>query len=355
MLLFAKSNTIQKGIKKQLMERYKMTDLGMAKTFLGFEISRDRCNHTVTIHQAKYIKSILGRFGMERANGVHTPMVPGSVLVESTNGWCTPNEIRAYQQVVGSIMYAMTSTRPDLAFTMSRLSKFNANPNYDHQDAAKHALRYLRKTTEVGITYGGSNVKVLGYSDSDFGADKDNRKSTAGYIFTVNGGAISWKSKQQGIVALSTMEAEYVGISEAGREAIWIKGLYNDVNQFVKGRMHPPVIYEWQQIENPGCKPVENEPSSDEEPMTIYGDNQAANGLTEDPKHHDRSKAIDVKFHWIRAAIKHQQIRVEHLPTSEMTADIMTKALAREKHERFMEYMGMKCKAHDVRRKFEMT
>jgi len=137
------------------------------------------------------------------------------------------------------------------------------------------------------------------------------------------------------------MEAEYIGLSEAGREAIWISGLYNDVDQFIKGRMHQPQVNTWQHTENPTEEESVNEKNHDVSPITIFGDNLAANGLTEDPKHHDRSKSIDVKYHWIRDVVRHQQIRIEHLPTTEMTADILTKALARAKHEKFMRYMGM--------------
>ena len=350
MLIFTKSNAVKKAIKKKLMDKYRMTDLGEAKTFLGFQITRDRSKRTITIHQEKYVESVLGRFGMEKANGVFTPMIAGTILAMAANELAELDDIKAYQQINGSIMYAMTSTRPDLAFTISRLSKFNANPTNEHQHAAKRVLRYLRQTTKVGITYGGLNegvgstgkdVELVGFSDSDFGADPDNRRSIAGYIFTVNGGAISWKSKQQLGPALSTMEAEYVGLSEAGREAIWISGLYNNVNQFIEGRMYPPQVDTWWHTEDPIEDETINELSLDRSPVMIYGDNLAANSLTEDPKHHDRSKSIDIKYHWIRDAIRRQQIQIKHLPTTEMTADILTKALVRAKHEKFMRYMGM--------------
>ena len=137
------------------------------------------------------------------------------------------------------------------------------------------------------------------------------------------------------------MEAEYVGLSEAGREAIWISGLYNDVNQFIEGRMYPPQVDTWWHTEDPIEDETINELSLDRSPVMIYGDNLAANSLTEDPKHHDRSKSIDIKYHWIRDVIRCQQIQIKHLPTTEMTADILTKALVRAKHEKFMRYMGM--------------
>ena len=119
MLIFTKSNAVKKAIKAKLMGKYRMTDLGEAKTFLGFQITRDQSKQTITIHQEKYIESVLGRFGMERANSVFTPMIPGTILAEATKETAILDDVKAYQQVIGSIMYAMTSTWPDLAFTIS--------------------------------------------------------------------------------------------------------------------------------------------------------------------------------------------------------------------------------------------
>src|SRR5207248_5268244 len=125
-------------------------------------------------------------------------------------------------------------THSDLAFTLSRLSKYCSAPGRVHMQAARHALRYLRSTTSLGITYKAQRrspiIKLEGFSDSDYAGDTDNRRSTSGYVFTLNGSAISWRSKQQDLVTLSTMEAEYVGMTEACKESLWLQRLLSELN-----------------------------------------------------------------------------------------------------------------------------
>ena len=156
---------------------------------------------------------------MSDAAGVSTPMVPNSKLSKSNGDEEFPLEkdgIIAYQSVVRSLMYTMVSTRPDLAFTLSRLSKFNANFTNIHMAAVHHALRYLRQTSTVGIVYRRTeNSELYAFSDSDFAADPIDRKSTSDFVIIYNGGAILWRSKQQDVVALPTTEAEYIGLSDA--------------------------------------------------------------------------------------------------------------------------------------------
>ena len=157
---------------------------------------------------------------MDKCNGITTPME--QLPLQNNDSAAFPDTQHYCQSVSGSLMHAMLGTRPDLAYTVFTLSKFNINPGDRHIMAAKRALRYLQHTSTFGITYGGAgkhrNVTV--FSDADWGNDKDTRRSVYGFVFLINGGAVSWKSKRQTVVALSSTEAEYVGYSEAAKEAI---------------------------------------------------------------------------------------------------------------------------------------
>src|SRR2546421_7381105 len=136
------------------MKRYKMTDLGPASQFLGLEISRDRESRPLHLHQSTYIKRVLKRFKMDQCNGVSTPMESNARLHATDERYIAlENDILEYQQALGSIMYAMLGTWPDLAYPISSLSKFSVNPSFEHAAAVHHIFRYLRKTVNVGITF----------------------------------------------------------------------------------------------------------------------------------------------------------------------------------------------------------
>ena len=171
-----------------------MTDLGPVRKFLGLEITRNRKERTLTVTQKQKIGELLAKTQMANCHGQWTPL-PTNLELEPI----TPDSPEAldtlgrqtYQSVVGSLMWIMLGTRPDLAFTVATLSKFNATPSRQHEAAAKHVLRYLRNTSNCGITFNGSDGPPIGFSDSDFAGDKSDRKSTSGYVFTLCGGAIS--------------------------------------------------------------------------------------------------------------------------------------------------------------------
>jgi hypothetical protein len=255
-------------------------------------------------------------------------------------------------------MYAMLGTRPDLAFTVSTLSKYCSNPTPEHALAAQRTLRYLRKTINAGITYGGQEnpaiqeaiggpitIGITGFTDSDWAGDKDSRKSTSGYVFLLHGGAVSWKSTKQNVVATSSTEAEYIACSEAAKEALWIRRLDTEI----KGTA-TPLVQDRYQHENDILDqiralrittPNTTTPTPQGNPQIILADNQGAIKLSKNPQHHSRSKHIDVKYHFIRNSYQNGLIELAYIPTAEMVADILTKALPREKHEKHMKGMGM--------------
>ena len=139
------------------------------------------------------------------------------------------SDIKQYQAIVGSIIFAMIETRPDIAFATSVVSRHAKNPGKTHMEAAKHILQYLSATKDRGITFGGGDMSVQGYSDSDWAGDREDRKSTSGYVFMLNNGPISWCSRRQQTVALSSTEAEYMALTLAAKETIWIRLLMTEL------------------------------------------------------------------------------------------------------------------------------
>jgi hypothetical protein len=293
---------------------------------------------------------------MDNCNGVSTPMDPNSQLEAALLGYIAQREHQLeYQQAIGSIMYAMLGTRPDLAFTVSTLSKYCSNPTPEHAIAVQRSLRYLRKTITVGITYSGQNnpaisdviddqisTGITGFTDSDWAGDKDTRKSTSGYVFLLYGGAVSWKSTKQNVVATSSTEAEYIASSDTAKEALWIRRLSAEI----KGTSIPVLQDRFQHETDvqdyiQALQAIERTPTPQLHPQIILADNQSAIKLSKNPQHHNRTKHIDVRYHFIRKTCQDGLIELAYIPTTEMVADILTKALPREKHEKHMEGMGL--------------
>ena len=213
--------------KADLSKSFDMKDLGELHYILGLQVIRDRPCRMLYLNQAKYIRSILQRYGMEDCKSLATPLDANSKLSKDMAP-LTDEDINAmvgvpYQNAVGSLVYAMIGTRADIAFAVGVVSQYMANPGPRHWVAVKRILRYLKGTMDDVLRYGGSysNLQVVGYCDADYAGDIDSRKSTTGYVFLLNGGAISWNSKKQPTVALSTTEAEYMAATHAAKEAIW--------------------------------------------------------------------------------------------------------------------------------------
>jgi hypothetical protein len=243
-----------------------------------------------------------------------TPMEVSALntLIPNENQ-ATKEQIRIYQSMIGSLMYAMTQTRPDLAFAVSLLSRFAANPNLAHTKAAHRVLRYLKATRTLGITYNGSKSGFFGYSDSDWAGDPHSRRSTSGYVFFLYGGAITWKSTRQKAVTVSSTEAEYYGLTNAAKEAAWLRKLLIEL-QYT---------------------------GEDIEPTHIYGDNQGSLALSEDAKAHQRMKHVDVQYHYIRQQVQENRVSLSYIETQRMVADGMTKPLTAVKHATFVKMLGL--------------
>lgn len=304
--------SMMEDFKKSMQREFDMTDLGKMRYFLGIEVLQT--SHGIHISQAKYALEVLKRFGMDKCNAVCNPMVPGSKIDMDDGGERVDETF--YKQIIGSLMY-ITTTRPDLQFAVSLLSRFMSKPTQLHLMAAKRVLRYLSGTMDFGIWYKrGGTGEVLVYTDSDFAGDVDSRKSTSGYVFLMDEAAVAWSSKKQPIVTLSTTEAEYVAASVCACQAIWFKRILEELGYDVEGS------------------------------TVILCDNTSTIKLSKNPVFHGRCKHIGVRFHFLRDLVNEGAIRLEHCGSREQVADIFTKPLKREVFESLRSKLGI-CSAAD--------
>ena len=300
LLILGNSKTTIADLKLDLRKRFEMKDMGPVSVMLGIEISRDRTNRKIFISQKEYIAEVLKRFEMQECRSVSTPMDKSSLIqIDQRNELLSSNV--PYRQAIGSLIYLVSGTRPDLAFSVRRLSQYLENPCAQHWTAVKRVLRYLQATKSHGILYDGLQTKkVLGYSDSDYAGCTTERKSTSGYVFILAGGAISWKSKKQSLVATSSCEAEYIASCAAAKEAIWISRLIAELQK--QGTPYP---------------------------ITIRVDNNGARDLASNAAINERTKQIDVKYHFVRECAQKGTIIIERCDTHDQVADSLTKPLER--------------------------
>ena len=310
LLLFASSIEAMEAMSDDLKSEWQMTELGEPSKIVGIEIVIGE--RSITISQKKYIENILLKEGLERANPVSMPLDPNAPLEPNPDGG-EGDRSNSYARLLGELQFLANATRPDIAFAVNRLASYTANPSIQHISALKRILRYLAGTKSYGITYTADSDQsnlFHGYADAAYG-NLDERKSTTGYVFIAGKGAITWRSKKQQVVALSSTEAEYVALSEAAREACWLRSLFKELG------------YE------------QNYPTQ------IHGDNEGALAMAKNPQFHQRAKHIDIKWHSIRQMIKRKKIQVESCRGQQQTADVLTKALPRPKHKQHVSEMGM--------------
>jgi hypothetical protein len=278
-----------------MKKKFAMTDLGKMRYFLGMEVNQS--NEGIFMHQCEYATEILSRFGMENCNKVCSPIVPGCRLTKNESGKAA--DASDYKQMVGCLMYLLAS-RPDLAYSMCLVARYMDRPTEIHVAAVKRIMRYLKGTLNYGMLYKANdseNLCLIGWSDSDYAGDLDDRKSTTGYLYMLGSGAISWSSKKQPIVTLSTTEAEFIAAASCACQGIWLR----NVLDFLKQKQQ-------------GC-------------TIIYYDNSSSIKLSKNPVMHGRCKHIDVRFHFLRDLTKDGIVELVHCKTDEQHADLFTKPL----------------------------
>jgi transposase InsO family protein len=313
LLIASNDKNLLMGVKKSLNKRFEMKDLGRVQICLGLEFDWQH-NGSCVLNQNKYIERILERFNMVDCKPVDCPIASGQKL---TKAMCpSPGEEPEmkevpYRSAVGSLIYLVTGTRPDIAVATGEVAKFCENPGRQHWAAVKRILRYLRGTMDVGLLFNPRDVSLTGFCDADWAGDLDNRRSTTGYLFMIGGVPVSWKSKRQQTVALSTAEAEYMALSDASREATWLRRilLNFDCEQSI--------------------------------PTIIFDDNQGCIALAKNPVEHERTKHIDIRHHFIREMVESQVIDVQYVCSEEMLADLLTKGVSRDRHVKLCKLMNL--------------
>ena len=250
-VLEGKSEKKIADVKSSLAKIFQVKDMGEMHYFLGVSVKQNPKTGETWIGQPLYTQTILQKFGMENAKPMHTPADPNNKLLKATEK-CEMADPVLYQSAVGSLLYLSNWTRPDITYAVSNVSRFCTNPTKQHWPAVKRIMRYLKGTPNHGLVYSKKDSKTcVGYSDADWAGDINDRKSTSGYLFKISGAPVSWRSKKQSCVALSSAEAEYMALSSAAQEAVWIRQLTKDLKN---GPMAPTVNHEdnqsWQRTHN---------------------------------------------------------------------------------------------------------
>jgi len=303
-IIIAANNQAQLAkVKISLGERFRMKDLGVLSWFLGIKFVCSE--NSIVMNQSKYVENMLHRFNMSDCKPKSTPCDPGCCKsIDGKSPELSVSDALLYREIVGSLIYLMTASRPDISFVVTKLSQFMSKPLQIHMGMAKHMLRYLKGTQLLCLKFNKieGEPRLFGYCDSDWAGSED-RKSISGYCFMMRKGGplISWRSCKQQCVALSTCEAEYVSLACAVQEAKFLSQLLCDM-----------------------C-------NSSSKPTMMNVDNQSAIALATNPVSHKRSKHIDIKYHFVRQEVLNGSVVLEYVETEKNVADVFTKPVSRYK------------------------
>jgi len=303
--------------KEEIGGVWEIKDVGETEYFLGMRVKQDLKLGTVRLTQRPYWEHVLNRFFLTHVIPKNTPL-PVGLTLDGNMSPKTESEKRLmydkpFRPVLGSVMWGQLATRPDLAFPVSLLSRFQSNPGIEHWKALMHVIGYIKNTIDYGLTYSrDSDISPIAYVDADYGGCLDTRRSTSGYVFIMAGGAVAWSSKRQATVALSTVEAEYVAMSRCAQQMLWMHSWLNEA-----------------EIEH-------------SLPGIIRGDNRGAIALTKNTKDHGKVKHIDIRHHYIRELVKSGNVVLEQVSSTDNLADLFTKPLSRDHHHRLLEALDIK-------------
>ena len=307
LLVTGSSLQLIQEFKKEMANKFEMSDLGKLTYYLGIEVHQG--DDGIVLKHDRYARKILEETGMGSCNATHVPMEMNAKFSKALDERSV--DPREYRRSIGCLKYLL-HTYPDLSFSVGVLSRYMQDPKESHGAALKMVLRYLRGTCSLGLRFSrGRNLKHEGYSDSSHNVDDDDGKSTTGHVFYLGNSPITWCSTKQEIVAQSSCEAEFMAATEAAKQAIWLQELLREVI-------------------NEACMRV-----------TIRIDNKSAIALTRNPVFHGQSKHIHRRFHFIRECVENEQVEVEHVPGSEQRADILSKSLGRIKFKEMRSLIGV--------------
>jgi len=307
LIVAGKSLAGVKAVKLAVSETFDVHDMAEVKNSIGIKVTRDRKARTITLGNPGLTAALLEAFGMEMATPNKTPMASGVKLAKT--GKDLLPEGNRYAALAGSLLYLSTMTRPDISFAVGVMSRFMSFSEQAQLRAAMGVLRYLCGTTRLKVMYG-SSKPLQGYVDADWAGDVDGRRSTTGFIFTVNGGPVAWASKRQSAMATSTAEAEYVAAAMATKEALWL------------GKLLGVLGVDGQAV-----------------PMGEY--NQPCLALINNPEATGRTKLVDVVYHMVREYQTREEVAFYFLPSAEMPADGHTKPLPSPAFTAFRDAIGV--------------
>jgi hypothetical protein len=306
-LLCCSSKTVMNQLLNEMKKLFAIK-VGSPDCFVSLEIKRFRDLRIIQVNQRGYITRMLSRYNMSECKSCVTPGDSQEKLTKTPT--TESNDVKEdmsqvpYREAVGSLMFLMHCSRPDISFQVTKAAQFNVDPKPHHWKALKRVFRYLKGTADYSLHYGSREaLSLTAFCDSDWAGDPETRRSTTGFIVMIGGGPVSWSTRQQKTVAISTTEAEYMAGVEVVKEIKWIKQLLLDLGQ-----------------EETSTKI-----------SSIFCDNQGAIALTKNPGHHARTKHIDVKHHFIRQEQENRVVNFKYTPTNKQAADMMTKNLVSPK------------------------
>ncbi|KAF7345200.1 Retrovirus-related pol polyprotein [Mycena sanguinolenta] len=297
---------------------YDVTDVSETSTSLGMAIEYDSEASTLSISSKAYLQRVLERYGMADCNPKSTPLPLGCQIVVS-NEPLSPSDRafmadKPYREAVGSLQHAANTTRPDLAFPVGRLATCVQNSQPEQWKAIQHVLAYVKGTLDYKITYRRgveTGIKPVGWGDADYAGDLETRRSTSGKVFMMAGGPVSWSSKKQDSVALSTVEAEYIALARSAKQAMWMYSFLAEIDML------------------------------QERPTVIHCDNASAVALAKDAKGHARVKHIDIREHYIRERVGEGDVEIVRTDSLSNLADLFTKALPCNAHLALVRALGL--------------
>ena len=250
---------------------------------------------------------------MTNAKSAPTPL-PSNWVSKVAEGKASSELLRSFHSIIGSLLYLMIGTRPDIEYAVTKLAQFAANPSQEHLNSAKYICHYLVGTKEYSLVYDGKTAKgIAAYTDSDWASDPITRRSVTGYFFKLAGGPITWRSRAQTTVAHSSTEAEYMAMSDCSHQVSWICNIFTELGIRL------------------GL-------------FLVYGDNQGSIFIGSNPVQEIRTKHIDLKYHYVHECIAKGKIEVFFVSSKDNTADILTKNLGRIKFEKFCGQLGLEFK-----------
>jgi hypothetical protein len=293
-------------VKEKLAVDFEIKDLGSMRYFLGMEVARSKDG--IVVSQQKYILDLLKETGMSGCRPADTPMDPNAKLWEKGS---VPVDTGRYQRLVGKLIY-LSHTRPDIAFSVSVVSQFMHSPFEEHLEAVYRILRYLKANPGKGLFFKKTSERNVSiFTDADWAGSVTDRRSTSGYCTYVWGNLVTWRSKKQGVVARSSAEAEFRAMAQGICEGLWIHRVLEELKMKI------------------------------ELPLKLYSDSKAAISIAHNPVQHDRTKHIEIDRHFIKEKLDAEIICLPFVTSSQQTADILTKSLARPAFEHLIGKLGM--------------